>query len=218
MAAYENAPLNLTQRTALLRGIYAIVNDAPAALNVARGALQAGISIVQYRAKAGIKRETLIALRAETARAGALLIVNDDWRAAIEFDCDGVHLGPEDGGLRGAAAIRAAMGERLLGLSCGTLAEAEAAVRTGADYIGVGSVYATASKGDAGEPIGIEGLRRVAAATPLPVAAIGGIDRSRMVAVAASGVAMAAVISAIAECGDPFTAAAELVRLWSATR
>ena len=97
---------------------------------------------------------------------------------------------------------------RLIGLSCGTVDEALAAASRDVDYLGVGAVYATGSKPDAGAPIGIDGLMRVAGATRFPVAAIGGIDAFNLGTVARTGVAMAAVISAIAGDPDPAFAAA----------
>lgn len=200
-----------------MRGIYAIVNEGtPDPVAIASAALGAGVRIVQYRAKSAPVAATLMALRALTTEFDALFIVNDAWELALECDADGVHLGPDDAASEQLPFIRARLGTRLLGLSCGTPGEALAARAAGADYIGVGSVYATQSKSDAGEPIGIAGLQRVAAATPLPVAAIGGISASTIGDVARSGVAMAAVISAIAQASDPGAAAAALVRAWPA--
>lgn len=201
-------------RIARLHGIYPILNESDAVLDLARATLAAGVGIIQYRAKAGIDRSHLRALRDMTAIAGTLLIVNDDWRAAAAFDCDGVHLGPDDDGFIDIAPVRAALGRRLIGLSCGTVAEALDANRLGADYIGVGSVYATASKADAGDPIGIEGLLRVASVATMPVAAIGGITSRNLAPVRQSGVAMAAVISAISAAPDAGLAARELVAQW----
>jgi thiamine monophosphate synthase len=76
-------------------------------------------------------------------------------------------------------------------------------------------VYATSSKADAGDPIGIAGLRAVAAACSLPVAAIGGITLAVLPDVRETGVAMAAVISAISAASDPREATAALVRAWT---
>ena len=217
MAAHETAALSRARRAELLRGIYLIVNDgAQDPLPVAIAALRAGLRIVQYRAKKGIDARRLRALRAATADAGALLIVNDDWKATLAYDCDGVHLGPGDDGFDDVVAVRRALGDRLIGLSCGTVIEAQMAVAAGADYAGVGSVFATASKADAGDPIGLDGLRRiVAAVSPLPVAAIGGIGAAQIAGVRACGASMAAVISAVSQSADPFAAAAALVRAWN---
>ena len=214
MATHETARVTRAGRAALLHGVYLIVNEGerdPVA--IARAGLDAGVTVVQYRAKRGIDTAHLRAIRAATAERGALLIVNDDCDATLVFDADGVHLGPDDAGFDRVANVRAALGDRLIGLSCGTEAEARAA--GDADYLGVGAVYATASKDDAGSPIGIAGMLAVARATHLPVAAIGGITYESLAEVRASGVAMAAVISAVANASDPAEAARALVARWN---
>jgi thiamine-phosphate diphosphorylase len=207
------------QRAALLSGVYAIVNESAAhdPVDLTRSILHAGVRVLQYRAKTGIIPQRAHALRELTRRENALYIINDDWRAVQVYDADGVHLGPEDAGPQDIATIRAAIGDRLIGISCGTPEEARVADASDVDYIGVGSVYATNSKSDAGDPIGIAGLRNVAAATRLPVAAIGGITLQTLPAVRSAGVAMAAVISAISNAPDPQAAAAALVRAWNTT-
>jgi len=216
MAALETARLTRAALARRLHGIYAIVDEGGDPLAVARAALDGGVRVFQYRAKCGAVAERARALRKMTRERGALLIFNDDFEAAIAFDCDGVHLGPGDRGFADVASVRAAVGDRLIGLSCGTPDEARAAEFGGADYVGAGCVFPTDSKSDAGEPIGLAGLRAVAAATKVPVAAIGGIGTETIAAVAATGAAMAAVISAIASAPDPAAAAAELVSRWKA--
>lgn len=208
------------ERAERLRGIYAIVNEgARDPVELTRDILAGGARIVQYRAKNGIVAEHARQLRSLTREFRALLFLNDDWRAVREYDADGVHLGPEDATAAELPAIRAALADALIGLSCGTEAEAREALRADADYVGAGSVYATASKDDAGDPIGLDGLRRVAAAAaPLPVAAIGGVTAGALGDVRATGVAMAAVISAIARAPDARAATEALVRAWEAGR
>ncbi len=218
MATNEATLLTRAGRAERLHGIYAIVNDDARTLAVANAALDAGVRIVQYRAKGGIRAETLTALREQTHAYGALLIVNDDWRAALAFDCDGVHLGPDDEGFAAVTPVRATLGDRLIGLSCGTVDETLRANAEDVDYLGVGAVYATGSKADAGAPIGLDGLRAVAAASRHPVAAIGGITPATIDAVRASGAAMAVVIAAIAAAPDPASAARALVERWHAGR
>lgn len=202
------------QRAALLHGIYVIVNETGRTVEIARAAIDAGICVLQYRAKRGIVAETLQSLRDMTRDRNALLIVNDDVEAVRAFDCDGVHLGPDDAGFYDVAHVRDALPDRIIGLSCGTVEEASPARTEGADYLGVGSVYATDSKDDAGEPIGIEGLSRIASTTPLPVAAIGGITLDNVGNLRRSGVAMAALISAISAAENPRVAADALVSAW----
>ena len=223
MASPEPARLasgSRARRASRLHGIYAILNEGGAdPVALARDATRAGIRVLQYRAKQGIVAGTLRALRDVANESGALLVVDDDAAAAVRFDCDGVHLGPDDCDFRDIAHVRAAVGDRLIGVSCGTLDETRAVNGEDVDYLGVGSVYPTRSKADAGDPIGIEGLRRIAAASRVPVAAIGGIDDANLTEVARCGVAMAAVISALSAARDPADAAKRLVRAWElATR
>jgi thiamine-phosphate pyrophosphorylase len=198
-----------------LSGIYGIVDAASTGdpLSLIDAMLGAGISVVQYRAKAGVDRAIVRALHARTAAVGAALIVNDDFEAALE--ADGWHAGQEDLVGRDVAALRARMGTRLFGVSCDDAALAQRAQRDGADYVGVGPFAATATKADAGAAIGIAGVAAVVRATTLPVVAIGGIDAHNLADVAASGAAMAAVVSAIAKAADPGAAARTLVQRWA---
>lgn len=203
------------RRAELLRGIYVILNEEPRALELAQAVLDAGIRILQYRAKRGIVPERLRALRALTRERDALLILNDDWRATVEFDCDGVHLGPQDDGFESVAPVRDRLSERLIGLSCGTAAEVRGANAAGVDYLGVGSVCATSSKSDAGAPIGCDGLSALVSISAVPVAAVGGITPAALPEIRRSGAAMAAVISVVAAAADPRCAARELVDAWN---
>lgn len=198
-----------------LRGIYAIVNEgARDPILLARAALGAGVRVVQYRAKAGLVTRTVRAIRDLTRAAGALFIINDAWELVERYDADGAHVGPDDVSFDRLATVRGELGDRLLGVSCATAHEAAAAEGAGADYAGVGSVFATSSKADAGAPIGVPALRLIVAATALPVAAIGGITAANIGDVRASGAAMAAVLSAL-DVADPYAAALELVRAWA---
>lgn len=200
-----------------LRGIYAIVGESgPDPVVLGRQLFEGGIRIVQYRAKNKLNANHANALRALANQYDALFILNDAWRAVDEFDADGVHLGPDDVRSCDLLAVREQLRGRIIGLSCGTPEEALQAQRLGADYIGVGCVYPTRSKADAGEPIGIAGLRCVAAASSLPVAAIGGITVQNLPAVAASGVAMAALLSELATSAEPAALARRLVNSWPA--
>jgi len=198
-----------------LQGVYAIVNEHADVVPYTSALLEGGIRIVQYRAKGGTNIEAVRALRQLTSARDAVFLINDDWQAALEVGADGAHLGPDDANRAQLPMIREYLHGRMLGLSCGTAEEAQYAESLDVDYIGVGPVFATSSKSDAGPPIGIEGLREVAAATRLPVAAIGGITHENISAVRATGVAMAAVISALRASTGPHQAAAGLVRAWN---
>ena len=197
----------------LLSGIYAIVDAAEGEpLAQLDDVLAGGVRLVQYRAKAGVDRTMLGALHARAVAAGALLIVNDDL-AAIE-DADGVHLGQEDLAMLDRAALRAAYPGKILGISCPDVATSREAEAIGADYVGVGSMYATRSKSDAGDPIGGQAIRAVVEALTIPVAAVGGITLATIPEVRRAGAAMAAVITAISRATDRRAAARALVDAW----
>jgi thiamine-phosphate pyrophosphorylase len=214
--AADATQVDRRQRSALLHGIYVILNASPHVLELARAVLDAGVRVVQYRAKGSIEASDLEQLRRDTLVHDALLILNDDWRAARAFDCDGVHLGPEDDGFAQIATVREALPHGLIGLSCGTVHEVRFANDADVDYLGIGSVYATTSKTDAGAPIGTSALQALVQIAGVPVAAIGGITAATLPAIRRSGAAMAAVISAVSAAPDPRRAARELIAAWNA--
>lgn len=190
---------------ARLRGLYVITDAHLGGSHVvmARAALRGGARVIQLRDKTTEPRPLLqIAreLRRLTRQFEALLLINDRLDLALLCDADGVHLGPDDWPIRDVRAV--VPRDFLIGASCGTPADARAAQRAGADTIGIGAVYATQTKTDAGGAIGLDGLRAVMEATSLPAAAIGGIHLNNIGDVAACGVPMACVISAIANAGD----------------
>ncbi len=197
-----------------LHGVYALVDpDRVEPIGFTEALMRGGIRLVQVRAKSGIDGATLIAIVARVREAGGVAIVNDDVRLARL--ADGVHLGQEDAALLDVPALRAAMRGGIIGLSCGTPAEARAADPALYDYVGAGPVFATPSKHDAGLPIGISGVRAVAEATRLPCAAIGGIGAETIARVRESGSAMAAVMGAVV-CENVEDAARTLVERWHA--
>lgn len=202
--------------TRAFTGIYAVVDRSLVERPVSflDELLAAGIRIVQYRAKDGVHRAVVRAMRERTRAAGGVLIVNDDLDAAL--DADGWHAGQEDLAGHDLAAVRARLGSRIFGVSCGVAREAQGAETTGADYVGVGPFAATATKPDAGPAIGAAGVRAVVVATHLPVVAIGGIDAHNVAEVRRTGAAMAAVVSALARARDPRAAAADLIERWNA--
>jgi len=200
----------------LLRGVYALVDpDRVEPIAFTEALLRAGIRLIQIRAKSGIDGATLVALAGRVRAAGGVLIVNDDVRLARL--ADGVHLGQEDAAALDLPALRRALGSRIIGLSCGTPQEARAADPALVDYLGAGPLCASPSKHDAGEPIGVRGVRAVVRATRLPVAAIGGIGPATIGQAAQTGATMAAVISALIR-EDPEAAARDLVARWNAAR
>jgi thiamine-phosphate pyrophosphorylase len=199
----------------LLRGVYALVDpDRVEPVAFTEALLRGGIRLIQIRAKNGIDGATLIAVVARVRAAGGLAIVNDDVRLARL--ADGVHLGQEDAAELDLRALRPALRDGIIGLSCGTPQEARAADPALIDYVGAGPAFATPSKADAGLPIGLSGIRAVVEATSLPCAAIGGIDLGTVARVRETGAPMAAVLSSLLR-DDVEAAARELVARWNGT-
>ena len=175
--------------------LHAIVNE----LDVARRAIEGGATVVQFRLKGAPTTE--IVERGELFRAlcakRAIFVVNDDVEAAIELRADGVHLGQTDTG-----AERAIEAELMLGLSASSVAEAHAAEGQGASYVGAGPVWATPSKPDADDPIGLDGLAAICEAVSIPVVAIGGIGAGNAADCLRAGATGVAVVRAAAEAAS----------------
>jgi len=178
---------------------------APRSLvEVVQAALAGGAKAIQLRNKGDAASE-LVAAGARLApllrQAGALFFVNDRLDVALTLDADGVHLGPND---LPVAAVRAAAPKGfLIGRSADEPRVALQAASEGADYIGCGTVFPTSTKPDAGQIIGVEGLRRVVEAVPVPVVGIGGVTVERVRDVARTGAAGVAVVNAVMSASDP---------------
>jgi len=206
-----------SSRLARLRGLYAIVVGADPVAQAVE-ALAGGASVLQLRVKerpAGevlAVAERLVAL----ARGRALVIVNDRADLAVLAGADGVHVGDED---LPVAAARAVVGPDLLvGRSTRTLADGLAALAEGADHVGFGPIFATATKRIEEAPRGLGMLAEVASRLPAPVVAIGGIGLDTIGPVAAAGAAAAAVIGAIFDGEDPRRRAEALAAAFAAGR
>jgi thiamine-phosphate diphosphorylase len=174
-------------------------------------ALRGGVTAVQLRCKNRTDREFLGYARDVRALArsrDALFIVNDRVDIALACEADGVHLGVDD--LPLSDARRIAGKGFAIGYSPETDEQTRAASASGADYLGVGPVYGTATKSDAGEAIGLETISRRAAIARIPVIGIGGITAGNARAVLSAGGVGVAVVSAISMQSDPEGAARNL--------
>lgn len=170
---------------------------------VAGALLDAGVKILQYREKQKKKGEMLqecLLLRRMTRAAGACFIVNDHIDLALLVDADGVHIGQED--IPVAQARRLLGSEKIIGLSTHSPAQALAARASGADYIGVGPIFATQTKEDVCAPVGYDYLDWVVAEQPLPFVAIGGIKEHNIASIAAHGAGCCALVSALVGAED----------------
>ena len=205
--------------------LYLVTSPAPNLESVVAAALEAGVRLVQYRAKAespadggpvggspAITDQQRLAearaLRQLCARHGALFLVNDRIDLALAVDADGVHLGQDD--LPPAIARRLLGADRLIGRSSHRLEQLHQAVADGCDYVGVGPVNATPTK-PGRDPVGLDYVRQAAAESPIPFFAIGGIDATSLDAALEAGATRVAVVRAITQATDPGAACAELL-------
>lgn len=177
-------------------------------LDVIEEAIKGGADVIQLREKDKSKRELLEmarALRQLTRRYGVLFIVNDHIDIALAVDADGVHLGQDDLPLQEARKILG--DQKIIGISTHALAEAEAAAREGADYIGVGPIFPTNTKDDLADVVGLTYVQEIAEKINLPFVAIGGIKLHNVENVLAAGAKAVCVISAVIGAEDVQAAA-----------
>jgi thiamine-phosphate pyrophosphorylase len=159
--------------------------------------IRGGADVIQLREKEMSKRDRLelgLKIRELTRQEGVLFIVNDDVDLALILDADGVHLGQDDIPIRFARPL---MKDKIIGVSTHSLKQAEEAVASGADYIGVGPVFETETKEDREDLVGLSLLSKIRDIGPIPYVAIGGIGKDNIVSLAKAGCHRAAVISDI---------------------
>jgi len=172
----------------------------------ARAAAQGGASCIQLRLK-DVSAHDLIGLARElVSSCGVPVIVNDRADVAIAAGAAGVHLGADD---IPARAVRSFAPEGFI-IGCSVGNDDEIAGAAGADYVGIGPVFKTGSKLDAGKAIGLEEFTRLATAVGLPAVGIGGITAGNARSVIDAGAAGVAAIAAVFGATDPRAAAAEL--------
>ena len=180
----------------------------------AESALRGGTTVIQLREKDCSSREFYeLGLRVKkiTERYNAPLIINDRVDIALAVGAAGVHVGQGD---LPCKVVREIVGpDMIVGVSAATLDEAVRAEEDGADYLGVGAMYATATKTDT-RPVSMEELLKIRAAVKIPIVVIGGINKQTLGNFKGTGVNGLAVVSAIVAQPDPEAAARELLRMW----
>ncbi|BCM90491.1 thiamine-phosphate synthase [Abditibacteriota bacterium] len=184
------------KNTTHLHGLY-VITQAPRHICIARAALRGGARLIQLRDH-GQPAEKLLEIAQElrqlTGEFDALFFVCDHVQVAQQVDADGVHLEWAKISLPDA---RQQWGtDRLLSTGANSIERAQAAQNAGANYLGVGPVFPTQTKKDAGDAIGFNGLGAIARAVSVPVAAIGGLNEANIAQVPT---AMASVVSALAD-------------------
>ena len=180
-------------------------------LDVLKAALLGGVTCFQLREK-GLgalvgdeKRAFAEACQTLCRHHNVPFIVNDDIELAIEIDADGVHVGQDD---ETAAIVREMIGkDKILGVSVHNESEMLAAIEVGADYVGMGPVYATSSKADAKPVSGTAFIQEMSDLYPtMPIVGIGGITAANCEPVLKAGASGVSIISAIAAANDPYIA------------
>lgn len=173
-------------------------------IELTRTCIEGGATAVQLRSRKLTDRESLElaqAMRSLTRIADALFFINDRVDLALAVQADGVHLGVDDLPLADARSIGGP--DLLIGYSPETDDHTAGARSLGADYLGVGPVFGTSSKQDAGPAIGLECLRNRVRLARIPVIGIGGITAENALSVIAAGTCGVAVMSSIIASDDP---------------
>lgn len=165
-------------------------------------ALQGGATFVQLREKDATFEEFVAQakeVKAVCKKYHVPFVINDNIDVALAVDADGVHVGQSD---MEAGCVREKLGpDKIIGVSTQTLEEALAAQKRGADYLGVGAMFNTATKLDASD-VSFEELKEICARVDIPVVAIGGIHRSNVEKLSGTGIDGVAVVSAIFAAKD----------------
>ncbi|WP_461388948.1 thiamine phosphate synthase [Desulfosporosinus fructosivorans] len=196
----------ISSKPTLPSGIYALTSELHSQgrsnIEVASEILASGVPILQYREKSKKVRkmyEECLVLRALTQEYGALFIINDHLDLALAVCADGVHIGQDDLPL---SKVREIVGPNLMiGVSTHSPDQARAAVSGGADYIGVGPIYATHTKIDVCDPVGLDYLDYVVKNLEIPFVAIGGIKEHNLATVLKAGARTVALVTEIV--GNP---------------
>lgn len=176
-------------------------------------ALAAGVTLVQYRAKAadgGVLYAEACRLKELCDKYNMPLIINDRLDIALAVGAAGVHLGQDD--LPCAVARRLVGEDFIIGVSTHNPAEAVQAVSEGADYLGCGAVFGTATKHDVAK-LGLENLRSIRKAVTVPMVGIGGITADNYAEVLATGADGAAIVSGILAQDDISAVVKKLVAI-----
>jgi thiamine-phosphate pyrophosphorylase len=197
---------NFNPKNSLLKEIdFYLVTDSGLSkkgiLSDVKGAVESGCRIVQYREKSKSTKE-MIYEACEIKRIcseKAIFLINDRIDVALAVDADGVHIGQEDMPIETARRLLGP--DKIIGLSVHNSEEAIQAEKNGADYVGVGPIFDTSTKKDAGKGIGPARIREVKNAIKVPVVAIGGINKENCNVVVESGADSLVSISAIV-CSD----------------
>lgn len=197
-------------------GLYLVTSQSLSAgrttLDIVKAALVGGVRLIQLREKDMALRDYVTLaheVRALTAAAGALLIVNDRLDVALAVGADGVHLGQDDFPIPEARRLAP---DLLIGASTHSIEEALRAQDEGTSTINIGPIYPTGTKVWEGEFLGLEGLQSIARVATVPFTVMGGIKQSHIPGLLKAGARVIALVTAVTAAADPEAATRELLK------
>jgi thiamine-phosphate pyrophosphorylase len=198
-------------------GLYLVTSQALSANrttpDIVKAALAGGVKLIQLREKGLPIREYVKlahVIREMTARAGALLIINDRIDVALATEADGVHLGQDDFPICEARNLDP---DLIIGVSTHSLEEALRAQEDGASYINIGPIYQTGTKVWDGAFLGLDGLRAMASVARIPFSVMGGIKTTHIPGLLKAGARTIALVTAVTGAPDPEAAARGLLNM-----
>ncbi|MEI8121476.1 MAG: thiamine phosphate synthase [bacterium] len=201
-------------------GLYLVTSQALSAErttpDIVKAALAGGVKLIQLREKDMPIREYVKlahGIREMTARAGALLIINDRVDVALATKADGVHLGQDDFPVCEARNLGP---DLIIGVSTHSIEEALRAQEDGASYINIGPIYQTGTKVWDGAFLGLDGLQAMASVTRIPFSVMGGIKMTHIPGLLRAGARTIALVTAVTGAPDPEAAARELLNMINA--
>jgi len=200
-----------------LAGLYVVIDTewlkGRSHIKITERAIAGGAKVIQLRCKERSAREFLsiaMDLKKVCSEKDILFIVNDSLEVALAAGADGLHVGQDD--LPAAVARKLLPIDMVLGCSVSTVDEAKKALADGADYLGVGAIFSTATKESAGV-VGTARIKEIKKSVNLPMVAIGGINKDNLKEVIKAGADAAAVISAVLGAEDVEKATRQLVNI-----
>ena len=193
----------ITDSNLSLKGIFSDVDNA----------LKAGCKIIQYREKNKDFNTMIDEAKhlKKKCKNKAIFLINDYLDIALAVDADGIHIGKTDVSFKDVKKLLG--NKKIIGISVDNIEEAKAAEFAGADYVGLGPIFQTTTKKDAGKIIGIEMLKNVRKNIIIPIVAIGGISKKNVADVIKNGADAAAAISAVVNSDDVYREVNDFIRI-----
>ena len=212
MSSLHEKRMDIFKRAGLYLVTSEVMSEGRTTREIVKAALLGGVKLIQLREK-GLSGKELFELakdvRAMTAAAGALLIINDGLDVAMGVGADGVHLGQDDFPLSEARRL---VPDMILGSSSHDVKEAIAAEQEGASYVNIGPIFTTGTKVWTKDYLGIDGIKEIAPVLKnVPFTVMGGIKKKHIPELLEAGARTIALVTAVTAADDPEAATRELL-------